>query len=498
VLDSLRRPLTLPAIMLVLLVASLWLVIARTAADADLWGHLRFGLDTLASHSIARVDPYSFTADRAWLNHEWLAEVLMAIAFSAGGAFGLNLLKLGTIAGIAAIVYRTAREDEATPLHAGVLAGLVVFATYTRTQVLRPQLFSVALFCAALYLMRRFDRGRETWPLFVMPIVFVVWANMHGAWLVGLIALATWTSVSLVTSARLARWPLVACLAITAAATAATPYGVDLWKFLVETVRPARVNITDWKPLLELPPFIVAMDLLFPAAAVLACLYNGRPPLKYVAPILVLFIGTLKIGRVDAFLQAAVGLLAAPQILEGMRKASQAFRLPLWRRPLPWGGAVACALLGLGAWSGARDVMSIRMEGAWLPDSVTADYLKDHRQGSRVLTWFDWGEYAVWHLAPAGIRVSMDGRRETVYGAGVLADHWAFYAGNPEALDYPDKIGADLVWIPTSLPAVAALQRRGWATAFESERSIVLQRSGLLVQARGHSGSMANRVFPGP
>jgi hypothetical protein len=50
---------------------------ARTSTDPDLWGNVRFGLDILRSGSVPHLDPYSFTTDRTWVNHEWLAEVII-------------------------------------------------------------------------------------------------------------------------------------------------------------------------------------------------------------------------------------------------------------------------------------------------------------------------------------------------------------------------------------------------------------------------------------
>ena len=45
-----------------------------------------------------------------------------------------------------------------------------------------------------------------------------------------------------------------------------------------------------------------------------------------------------------------------------------------------------------------------------------------------MVTFFDWGEYVIWHLAPA-IRVSMDGRRETVYPDEVYRESLSFLHG---------------------------------------------------------------------
>jgi hypothetical protein len=73
------------------------IVVTKTSADPDLWGHLRFGLDTLASQSARAADLYSFTSDRAWINHEWLSELLMGISYAGLGALGLNLLKLAAV-----------------------------------------------------------------------------------------------------------------------------------------------------------------------------------------------------------------------------------------------------------------------------------------------------------------------------------------------------------------------------------------------------------------
>jgi hypothetical protein len=119
----------------------------------------------------------------------------------------------------------------------------------------------------------------------------------------------------------------------------------------------------------------------------------------------------------------------------------------------------------------------IPVEGPWIPDLQAAMFLRDQAAaGTRLLTWFDWGEYAIWQLAPAGIRVSIDGRRETVYSADVLARHWAFYRGAPDGLDYPDQIRADYIWLPVHLPVVSTLRGRGWNVVFESSRSVVFAR----------------------
>ena len=76
---------------------AVWILVVfgvlKIQADPDLWGHLRFGLDLLETGAIPATDPYSFTQDVPFTNHEWLGGLLMGLAYRMGGTFGLALLK---------------------------------------------------------------------------------------------------------------------------------------------------------------------------------------------------------------------------------------------------------------------------------------------------------------------------------------------------------------------------------------------------------------------
>ena len=63
-------------------------VFTHTRADPDLWGHVRFGQDTVAERTVHLPDRYSFASDRPWINHEWLAEVVMYLLHARFGIAG--------------------------------------------------------------------------------------------------------------------------------------------------------------------------------------------------------------------------------------------------------------------------------------------------------------------------------------------------------------------------------------------------------------------------
>ena len=460
--------------------AFLALLVTGTAADPDLWGHLRFGLDMLETGTIHTADPYSFTADRPWVNHEWLAELLMAIGYRLAGPAGLVLLKLAVIAVVAAVAFRVAREEHADPLARDIFVALVLFSTYSRTQVVRPQMFSVALACLLLYLLRRVDRGHER-ALIGVPLCFAAWVNLHGAWIVGLGMLGMWMAGD---AWQRRTWRHTGTLVIvgiaTLAATLLNPYGIGLWRFLAETVRPSRPDITDWAPLLQLPPGILLFESFLPIVAAFA-LWKKRAEMRVsprdAAVVLLLGAATIRVGRVDAFLQSAIAVLFAPQIVAWLRGLRPRVRPIFTHEAMPV-GVMTVALAVYAIVMAAGQVRGVKVVGHWLPDRDAAMYLRDERPGARVLTWFDWGEYALWQLSPSGIRISMDGRRETTYSAKTIDDHFRFYRGGPDMVDYPERIGADHVWLPSHMPMIEPLTRRGWVTILDTGKSVVLARNG--------------------
>ena len=478
--------------------AFLLLFFTYTIADADLWGHLRFGADLLHGHGFTLKDPYSFTSDTPWINHEWLAEVCVAAFYAVGGAIGLNLLKLVVIATIGAIVWTAGRHYSASRFALIWVTGLIVFAGYTRTQVLRPQLFSVLLFTILMIVLRRREQDRHG-SILTLPILFCLWANAHGGWLVGYASLCVWAAAVVVERRTFSCfWRRSVEVVASLAATLINPYGFGMWSFLRETVGLDR-DISDWTPFLKFPAALIAIELLLPAIAVMALWRRRRlPPVRHAAIIAILAFGTYRVGRVDAFFQVAVGVLLLPDLLALFSEIEGWLRRQ--HRLTNRAPVHACAAVVLASYAvvvAAGHVRSIRIDGTWIPDPEAMRFLKTDAAHARVLTWFDWGEYAIWHLSPGGTQVSMDGRRETVYSARVLEDHWAFYKNEKDGSSYPEKIGAEMIWLPKKFAIVPILKDKGWHVAFESDVSVVFSRNPSppppTVQV-----TRASRVFPGP
>src|SRR3954468_7569730 len=89
-------------------------VCTRATVDPDLWWHLKAGLDLLDAGHLTAVDPYSFTQDVPWINHEWLSELIMALAYRSGGVAGLLLLKIIVLGSALVLLGRALRGVDAS------------------------------------------------------------------------------------------------------------------------------------------------------------------------------------------------------------------------------------------------------------------------------------------------------------------------------------------------------------------------------------------------
>jgi hypothetical protein len=126
-------------------------IISFTSADPDLWGHVRFGMDILRNGTVHQVDTYSFASDRAWVNHEWGAEVLAGWAFIAAGNPGLVVLKLLIVGSVLLLLNTALRIQGVTSgFLRDVTAGVAIVITLSQAHHVRPQLFSLLLFAVLL------------------------------------------------------------------------------------------------------------------------------------------------------------------------------------------------------------------------------------------------------------------------------------------------------------------------------------------------------------
>jgi hypothetical protein len=422
------------------------------------------------------------------VNHEWLAEILMAMAFNVWGAAGLNLLRIAVFGCVLALVWRA--SGMIPDRQRVIVAGACAAGIYLRAHPVRPQLFSLLLFTILLVVLRRADEHRSWGRLVWVPPLMAVWVNLHGGWILGLGYMGVWCLVRSAYGSARDRMTAAAAVVSGLLATLANPYGWQMWRFLADTVRIERPMIADWQPLYELPaalwaPWLTGIAVL----AVAAARAQSRADWLNVATAGTLGAAAVRVSRLDAFFALAAAY-AAVSVLGGRNAPAPA---PVAERRLPALSVAFAVCVAVTLFVLVPRVRTVRVPDGLMPDAGVAAYARDQKLTGQVLTWFDWGEYLIWHFGP-DLKVSMDGRRETVYSAQVVDSHMRFYAV-ADQWRYADALDPDYIWLPRQLPVVRALQSNGWREVCAGERSILLSRRADLRPCLSRP-IQSSRVFP--
>lgn len=426
-----------------LLIAAAIFSLSVTVGECDLWGHLRFGLDSLRDGIVTTVDPYSYlTAGTKWVNHEWLAEGALAVAYTAGGPLGIGLMRMGIVVGIFAMILTRLHRSGLPPLCIGaeflVCLLLLSFGLITA----RPHLFTYLFFAMEIWILQ--EAGRDgtkgyRW-LIALPVLFALWMNTHGGVLAGLAVLFIYVAASIAGDYRDGRsltgafknrtWWIVASI-VSLAAVGITPYGFELLTFLLQTATVPRPEIPEWQPMKVVSVYGIAyFALLFPVVWVMQKRMLREQPGE-TAVVAACAVLPLLAQRHLPIAAIAMTMLSAPALARELQLNPKLYsRLQLIPR-----GAKASFSIFMTALFGVTATVMVALTVPKLPHIIVGgqpvaavQILKSSKVEGNMICFFDWGEYCLFHLGPQ-VKVSLDGRRETCYNPDVYDKNVRFTYG---------------------------------------------------------------------
>ena len=260
--------------------AAAWVATWRPQLDPDAWWHIALGDSISASRAIPSTEPFSWlTADGPFVAHSWLWDVLLAGAWRAGGAAGTSLLVLPVTALIVSLIWRLVglAAPRMAPLpRAGLVLAAVVMTLPTWAP--RAQTLDVAFVLATVLLLARYLRLGDRGGLIALPILGLLWANLHGSAILALPACVALALIARPLGVRWGAWPRRASGPILGAGLAGVaamvvnPYGPRLLAYpfdrsVASAFSPA---IVEWASpdfgAIELLPFRVLLAALLPLA----------------------------------------------------------------------------------------------------------------------------------------------------------------------------------------------------------------------------------------
>ncbi len=224
--------------------------------------------------------------------------------------------------------------------------------------------------------------------------------------------------------------------------------------------------------------------------------HQGRLPWHRVALVVILALASFRVSRLDAFYAIATVICFGKGLAAFWtrpRRTASSFQ------PSPLMAAAVLVLAVCGSpvvllrAAPARDGCVDR--AAWMPERSASAFVATNHLRGRMIVYFDWGEYVLWQFGST-LKVSTDGRRETVYSDRHISGHNEIYRGSDEGMAYLRGLNADYVWMPKPLPIVARLEHDGWIPIYTGDRSVILA-SALLSPHHAAWLTPDSACFPG-
>ncbi|MEJ7749081.1 MAG: hypothetical protein WKF56_07240 [Candidatus Limnocylindrales bacterium] len=457
--------------------ARLWLFLAvalpmlaaliANLSSVDLTYHLRAGAQILDSRIIPDRDTWTFTAaGHPWVDQQWAAQAILALAERGLGWTGLVLLRallVGFIfGGVALIAVR-----RGLPARIAALLTLAAFVVSASALALRPQLLGMACFVAVLLLLT--DRRAHPGRLWLIPLVVAFWANLHGSFLFGPLVLGlAWLED--LHDWRPAPHRVLAVAALSAVAACLTPFGPSVWAYAVGlSVNPEVTSrITEWQPtsLRDVP------GMLFFASVAAVVVLLARRTQRVSWPTLLWLgifaaIGTYAIRGVAwwpiAAAVAASGLLAPSAITRDLIRAEP----PLMRRLNLAVSAlvVAAGVAVLPAWRPSEPGLETPAGVVGnAPPGITAAIRQRIQPGDRLFNpqpWGSWFEYALPNLP-----VALDSRIE-LFPSTVWDEYERVVDGAEGWQERLASWDVSMVVVgPTDFEFSSRLARAGWSETY--------------------------------
>ncbi len=312
-----------------LLLLFLFIIGARPLLDPDFGWHLRSGLDLLKNLKVPRFDSYAYTLpDWPWVNHEWLADGIVAFVYQYLGA--LTLISVFAI--LIGFTFLLAASITKVELKYKIIAALIALLAALPILGVRMQVITLLGMALILWILYRYRRNELSY-LWWLPAIFLAWANLHGGFIIGLIILALfflmesgkflfnhwWPNIykKLKISEKSLNWFQLKHLfiigLISGAATLINPYGwglhLDFYKLFINPFSIS--NISEWQQVTSANP-ISYNFFIYVALFIIVLLFTYRKiePTRWIITGVFLYLSFIYWRNMPFFMIMSAGFLA--------------------------------------------------------------------------------------------------------------------------------------------------------------------------------------------
>jgi hypothetical protein len=421
----------------------------KLLGDAGIGWHIRSGQQILATHAIPRTDPFSSTmGGKPWFAWEWLYDVVVGELANIAGLNGVVWFTAAIIGGVFGWMFRLLVRREMN-IFSALLLVLLALSASTLHFLARPHVVSWMFTLAFFWLLDSTERnyfkgvGRHR-KLWALPLLMLVWVNVHGGFVLGFMLLAIFWFGSIWTLFRTKGARIDEVLHRIAAGKRVR----DLTQVGVASVAASFVNPYGWRLHAHIYSYLTnrfLMDhieefqspnfhgvaqkcfLLLLVLSLGVLVTRGRK-LRTSEGLLVLFVtyAGLYASRNIPISAILLAMIVGPwlprvEFLEGFSLRMSAVELGL--RAHLWAIVATVGTL-LIASNGGRVGSSVVMDAHFGPKRMPVDavnYLEAHSVQGPILSPDYWGGYLIYRMYPQ-VRVVVDDRHD-LYGADFLQSY---------------------------------------------------------------------------
>ena len=473
---------------LIILFSGIFYLSLRPIIDPDFWWHLRTGQLMEQTSAILREDPFSWTArGNPWVTHEWLSEIFIYQFYKLGSYQLLTIIFSLVIT--ASLFFSYLRcPPESVPYIAGFSLLLGALASGPLWGV-RPQMITLLFTSIFLYLLDRYRRTGRFTTLIPLPLMMLLWVNLHAGYILGIVVEATYIFGWMIELAIFKVWNkesidnisknkfliLVGALGVSLLVMPINPAGLRIFTYPFQTLfDPAMQKyIQEWFS----PDFhnLMWQPLALMILALVGAGMSSNHRISITKVILTLGFGfaALRSARhVPLFAIAVIPVLAEQfsyliKINPTTQTPSRLFR---WINTILISVIVLVMILTLFQ----LPVKQQEAEAINYPKDAVEWVIENKPQG-KLFNSYNWGGYLIWKLYPH-YPVYVDGRAD-LYGGSFLSNYFDIYS---TALGWNDKLDNENIQIvlveSDSKLADALQQSANWKISFKDSAGVVFTR----------------------
>jgi hypothetical protein len=427
------------AVLLCLLTTAAVYEAARVSAlfNDDIWGHLRIGAWILDNHAVPRTGLFSQLSNTRWVDSSWGYDLLAGVANRVLGLRAIPVMLMCSKAALAAVIFLLAMGAHARFWTAALLSAAGQYAMAG----LQPGPIDVSIIFSGieLLLILQYRRTGNPRSLSFLPLLFLLWANLHiefvdGLLLLGLVVLVVfaegllrWPGVHLLESrpvSSLARIAPIAVLSLVA--TFLTPYTFHLFgQILQEPYTPTAVRyFTDMRAMSFRQPQHYLLLVMIMSAFFALGRQRSRDLFK-IALLVTAALVALRFQRdIWCVVFATIAILADALGTDRLSSGKDRAGLP-WELPIAAMLAIPLLAVAGSVVPGNRYTVMQRVSNAF--PVKACDFIQANHLPGPLFNAYPWGGFLMWYMPD--YPVSIDGRIG-LYGDELLTQHFRTVSGN--------------------------------------------------------------------